>query len=171
MVGYDPGKKNLTNSQILLASSTSGFVSRFLLQPIDVVKIRFQVGLNVAYTLSGIKQGYLSLASNRTNSSTGGFKISESISNNSIDPSRRRHSSFLERTYRCTDSIDFIHYLTSKLSKLDRFSLSIDYCVDARLWKADSTAQWTVSRCRYINSWEIIRTFYRRIDFCWDRCD
>ena len=43
MVGYDPKKKELTDSQILLASTTSGFVSRFLLQPIDVIKIRFQV--------------------------------------------------------------------------------------------------------------------------------
>ena len=44
MVGYDPKKKDLTNPQILIASSTSGFVARFLLQPIDVIKIRFQVG-------------------------------------------------------------------------------------------------------------------------------
>jgi hypothetical protein len=44
MVGYDPEKKNLTNSQILIASTTSGFISRFLLQPIDVIKIRLQVG-------------------------------------------------------------------------------------------------------------------------------
>lgn len=43
MVGYDPKKKELTNTQILIASSTSGFIARFLLQPIDVVKIRFQV--------------------------------------------------------------------------------------------------------------------------------
>ncbi len=45
MVGFDPNKKDLTNSQILIASTTSGFISRFLLQPIDVIKIRFQVRL------------------------------------------------------------------------------------------------------------------------------
>ena len=43
MVGYDPKKKDLTNTQILIESSTSGCVSRLLLQPIDVIKIRFQV--------------------------------------------------------------------------------------------------------------------------------
>jgi len=46
MVGYDPEKKDLTNSQILIASTTSGFISRFFLQPIDVIKIRLQVRLN-----------------------------------------------------------------------------------------------------------------------------
>jgi hypothetical protein len=46
MVGYDPKKKDLTNSQILIASTTSGFISRFILQPIDVIKIRLQVRLN-----------------------------------------------------------------------------------------------------------------------------
>jgi hypothetical protein len=46
MVGFDPKKKDLTNSQILIASSTSGFVARCLLQPVDVIKIRFQVRLN-----------------------------------------------------------------------------------------------------------------------------
>ncbi len=44
MVGYDPNKKDLTSSQILIASTTSGFIARFLLQPVDVIKIRFQVG-------------------------------------------------------------------------------------------------------------------------------
>jgi solute carrier family 25 (mitochondrial thiamine pyrophosphate transporter), member 19 len=46
MVGYDPKKKELTNRQILIASSTSGFVARFLLQPIDVIiePIRNQPG-------------------------------------------------------------------------------------------------------------------------------
>jgi hypothetical protein len=43
MVGYDPEKKDLKDSQILIASTTSGFIARFLLQPIDVIKIRFQV--------------------------------------------------------------------------------------------------------------------------------
>ena len=45
MVGYDPEKKDLKDRQILVASATSGFIARFLLQPIDVVKIRFQVRL------------------------------------------------------------------------------------------------------------------------------
>jgi hypothetical protein len=43
MVGYDPEKKHLTDRQILIASVASGFLSRFLLQPVDVIKIRFQV--------------------------------------------------------------------------------------------------------------------------------
>jgi hypothetical protein len=46
MVGYDPEKKDLTNTQILIASATSGLISRVILQPIDVVKIRYQVRLN-----------------------------------------------------------------------------------------------------------------------------
>lgn len=43
MVGYDPAKKELTTRQILIASSISGIVGRFILHPIDVIKIRFQV--------------------------------------------------------------------------------------------------------------------------------
>ncbi|CAF4857087.1 unnamed protein product, partial [Rotaria magnacalcarata] len=42
MVGYDPKKKDLTNNQILIASSVSSVIARFLLQPVDVIKIRFQ---------------------------------------------------------------------------------------------------------------------------------
>jgi hypothetical protein len=49
MVGYDPEKKDLTNRQILIASATSGFISRFLLQPIDVIKIRFQVRISFLF--------------------------------------------------------------------------------------------------------------------------
>ncbi|UJR15182.1 hypothetical protein I4U23_002143 [Adineta vaga] len=55
MVGYDPKKKNLTNSQIFIASSTSGFVARFLLQPIDVVKIRFQLQIEPIRQQAGSK--------------------------------------------------------------------------------------------------------------------
>lgn len=44
MVGYDPEKKELANSQILIASAASSIIARFLLQPVDVIKIRFQVG-------------------------------------------------------------------------------------------------------------------------------
>jgi len=60
MVGYDPEKKDLTSRQILIASSASGFISRFLLQPIDVIKIRFQVGLK--YSMRD--KSYIYIASN-----------------------------------------------------------------------------------------------------------
>ena len=43
MVGYDPHKKDLTDRQILIAITTSSITARFLLQPIDVIKVRFQV--------------------------------------------------------------------------------------------------------------------------------
>lgn len=49
MVGYDPKKKDLENSQILIASMTSGFIARFILQPVDVIKIRLQVYLFLFY--------------------------------------------------------------------------------------------------------------------------
>ncbi|CAF2621201.1 unnamed protein product [Rotaria sp. Silwood2] len=55
MVGYDPEKKNLTNKQILIASATASFISRFLLQPLDVVKIRFQLQIEPIRDLKGSK--------------------------------------------------------------------------------------------------------------------
>lgn len=55
MVGYDPKKKELTNTQILIASSTSGFIARFLLQPVDVVKIRFQLQIEPICSQTGSK--------------------------------------------------------------------------------------------------------------------
>ncbi|CAF1000166.1 unnamed protein product [Rotaria sordida] len=55
MVGYDPEKKNLTSSQILIASTTASFTSRFLLQPIDVIKIRFQLQIEPIRNLTNSK--------------------------------------------------------------------------------------------------------------------
>lgn len=43
MVGFDPSKKELSKTQYFLSSFTSGVVSRFIVQPFDVLKIRFQV--------------------------------------------------------------------------------------------------------------------------------
>ena len=45
MVGYDEGQKQLTTSQYALAGAMSGIVTRLLLQPCDVVKIRLQIQL------------------------------------------------------------------------------------------------------------------------------
>ncbi|CAF1028784.1 unnamed protein product [Adineta steineri] len=55
MVGYDPDKKKLTSSQILIASTGSGFVARFLLQPIDVIKIRLQLQIEPIRRQTGSK--------------------------------------------------------------------------------------------------------------------
>ncbi|XP_028407644.1 mitochondrial thiamine pyrophosphate carrier-like [Dendronephthya gigantea] len=45
MVGYDEGQRQLTTSQYALAGAMSGIVTRLLLQPCDVVKIRLQIQL------------------------------------------------------------------------------------------------------------------------------
>ncbi|CAF3591402.1 unnamed protein product [Rotaria sp. Silwood1] len=55
MVGYDPEKKNLTNKQILIASTTGSSIARFLLQPIDVVKIRLQLQIEPIRHIQGSK--------------------------------------------------------------------------------------------------------------------
>jgi solute carrier family 25 thiamine pyrophosphate transporter 19 len=44
MVGFDPeAKKKLTKGEYGTAGAVSGTVTRFLSQPLDVIKIRFQV--------------------------------------------------------------------------------------------------------------------------------
>lgn len=43
MVGYDDHQRQLTTAQYAFAGAVSGFVTRMLLQPLDVVKIRFQL--------------------------------------------------------------------------------------------------------------------------------
>ena len=43
MVGYDPEKKTLSKFQYGLAGAGSGFFTRLVFQPLDVLKIRFQV--------------------------------------------------------------------------------------------------------------------------------
>ena len=58
MVGYDPRKKDLTNNQIFIASTASSIISRFLLQPIDVIKIRLQVGKKNSYSYSMKNNSY-----------------------------------------------------------------------------------------------------------------
>ncbi|XP_044529394.1 mitochondrial thiamine pyrophosphate carrier isoform X2 [Gracilinanus agilis] len=45
MVGYDPNSENRNNSkvEVAVAGSASGFVTRALISPLDVIKIRFQL--------------------------------------------------------------------------------------------------------------------------------
>jgi hypothetical protein len=45
MVGFDPeAKKKLSKGEYGIAGAVSGTLTRFLCQPLDVIKIRFQVG-------------------------------------------------------------------------------------------------------------------------------
>lgn len=43
MVGYDPEAKCVSTVEAAAAGSASGFVTRVLVSPLDVIKIRFQV--------------------------------------------------------------------------------------------------------------------------------
>ncbi len=49
MVGYDEGQSQLTTFQYALAGATSGVITRLMLQPLDVVKIRMQIQVGPAY--------------------------------------------------------------------------------------------------------------------------
>ena len=43
MVGFDPGIKELSKTEHVCAGAVSGVVTRAIAQPLDVIKIRFQV--------------------------------------------------------------------------------------------------------------------------------
>lgn len=43
MVGYDENQRQLTSAQYAMAGAASGVITRLLLQPLDVLKIRFQI--------------------------------------------------------------------------------------------------------------------------------
>ncbi|XP_062495826.1 mitochondrial thiamine pyrophosphate carrier [Pezoporus occidentalis] len=43
MVGYDPGSSCVSTAEAAAAGSASGFVTRLLISPLDVIKIRFQL--------------------------------------------------------------------------------------------------------------------------------
>ena len=46
MVGYDNKGRELNNTEYAIAGAASGFITRLLSQPFDVIKIRFQVSFN-----------------------------------------------------------------------------------------------------------------------------
>lgn len=48
MVGYTPGQTQLSHQSHILAGAASGVVTRIVTQPLDVLKIRFQVSKMVA---------------------------------------------------------------------------------------------------------------------------
>lgn len=45
MVGYDPKAdgRNISSFEVAVAGSVSGLVTRVMISPLDVIKIRFQV--------------------------------------------------------------------------------------------------------------------------------
>ena len=43
MVGYDPKQAKLTKTELAIVSTLTGLLSRAIIQPFDVLKIRFQV--------------------------------------------------------------------------------------------------------------------------------
>ncbi len=46
MVGYDPKQVGLTVAEQSQVTAASSIIARFLIQPLDVIKIRFQVKIN-----------------------------------------------------------------------------------------------------------------------------
>ena len=56
MVGYDPQIQELSKFEHGVAGATSGIITRMIAQPLDVIKIRFQVGffflLNIPHTIT-----------------------------------------------------------------------------------------------------------------------
>lgn len=49
MVQVQDRETGLSKNEYLLAGSVSGFVARAVVQPLDVIKIRFQVGILVFF--------------------------------------------------------------------------------------------------------------------------
>lgn len=47
MVGYSKDVENLTPTDYMLCGAFSGIVTRLLCQPLDVIKIRFQVNKGI----------------------------------------------------------------------------------------------------------------------------
>lgn len=43
MVGYEPDKPNFSRIDQMIVGGSSAMASRFIVQPLDVLKIRFQV--------------------------------------------------------------------------------------------------------------------------------
>lgn len=55
MVGYDPKAdgRNISKFEVAVAGSVSGLVTRALISPLDVIKIRFQVSLSPVFHVMG----------------------------------------------------------------------------------------------------------------------
>lgn len=61
MVGYDPEAKCVSTAEAAAAGSASGLVTRVLVSPLDVLKIRFQV----PHSRRALGQGWMSLSGSR----------------------------------------------------------------------------------------------------------
>ena len=54
MVGFHPERRQLTKRDYSIAGASSGFVTRMVSQPLDVLKIRFQVKADAMNTVNCI---------------------------------------------------------------------------------------------------------------------
>ena len=64
MVGYDPRAdgRNISNLEVAVAGSVSGLVTRAMISPLDVIKIRFQVTFSPLFRVTGCRTSSLFLA-------------------------------------------------------------------------------------------------------------
>lgn len=60
MVGYDPkaDDRNISNLEVAVAGSVSGLVTRVLISPLDVIKIRFQVPFPLFHPCNGLENRF-----------------------------------------------------------------------------------------------------------------
>ena len=57
-VGYNAEEKRLTSFQVASARAVSGFITRLVLQPLDVFKIRFQLQIEPTVSRKNISKGF-----------------------------------------------------------------------------------------------------------------
>ena len=114
MVGYEPNKPDFSRIEQMIVGGSSSILVRFIIQPLDVIKIRFQVIFffykNLINFVDSIKIPSKLVTTWANFKKITLVKVSKHVAWCFDNFKRRRLIWIMERTFNWTNSIYFVRY-------------------------------------------------------------